>query len=317
MVAACAGARGPDPFNEPEVLEIQRGQSSESIAEVLAERGVIASKWGFLWHRFWNRDSTLLAGEYSFEHPMTAAEAMAMLEEGRVRLYPVTIPEGLTRFETADVVADSGLAKREEFLALTEDASRVRDILPDAENLEGCLFPETYSLAKTSTAEDLLEAMLAGLRAALAQARSEGSASMEDWDALVLASMIEEEAIGSTERGLVSSVFHNRIRRGMLMQCDPTVVYGLVLQDRYRGRLLLADLKDPHEYNTYVHPGLPPGPIASPGMESIRAAFGPSESDYLYFVASAGTERSHVFSESLREHNRAVRDYRRYQRSNR
>ena len=297
------------------VIEIARGASSRQIAESLEAHGVIRSKWSFLWERAWNREATLMAGEYIFHSPVAVSEAFEMLATGRVRLYPLTVPEGLNRFETAKIVEASGLASVDEFLALSGDPSPVRDLLPDAETLEGCLFPETYSLAKTSTVFDLLEAMLARFRATLEVAREGRTAEIDNWQAVILASMIEKETGWQTERGLVSSVFHNRMRLGMLMQCDPTIIYGLVLEDRYRGRIYRADLSDPHPYNTYVHGGLPPGPIANPGEEALRAAFAPSESSYLYFVAKPGGRSGHAFSKTLRAHNRAVRELRRYERS--
>ena len=317
LSTGCEGETAREPFSEPVVIEIPRGSTSREIAEALQSRGVISSKWAFLWERALNRDTTLQAGEYLFERPLTASEVIDILESGSVRLYPLTIREGLNRFDTADVVATAGLATREEFVALTADPTAVRDIQPRAETLEGFLFPDTYKLAKTSTAQDLIDAMVASFRRALARARSQRSTAIDDWDALVLASMIEKETAEKGERGLVSSVFHNRIRRGMLMQCDPTIIYGLVLEGRYRGRIYLSDLTDPHRYNTYVHEGLPPGPIASPGMESLRAAFCPSRSDYLFFVATPGPRAGHTFSATLRDHNAAVRDLRLYQRANR
>ena len=271
----------------------------------------------FLWERAWNRGATLMAGEYIFEQPVEASEAFRILAEGRVRLYPLTIPEGLNRFQTVGLIAAAGLGSQDEVLALTADPTLVKDFLPQAETLEGCLFPETYHLSKTSTAHDLLASMIARFRESLDRARAQRTAEISDWDAVVLASMIEKETVGSTERGLVSSVFHNRMRRGMLMQCDPTIIYGLVVENRYRGRIYRSDLRDPHPYNTYVHDGLPPGPIASAGLQSLEAAFAPSESDYIFFVAATGGQSGHVFSAKLSDHNRAVRELRLYERSRR
>lgn len=318
LLAACgAGQPSAEPFDEPVIVEIEQGTTSRQIAELLESSGVIDSKWKFLWFRAWNRDQTLHAGEYPFWRRVGSREALSMIAEGRVRLYPVTIPEGLNRFEVADRVAESGLVDGKRFLELTADPAPVKDWLPDAETLEGCLFPETYSLAKTTTAEDLIYAMIARFRSAAAEARGQRTAEISDWDALVLASMIEKEARGTEERELVSSVFHNRMRLGMLMQCDPTIAYGLVLEGRYRGRILLSDLSDPHPYNTYVHEGLPPGPIANPGAESLRAAYAPGKSDFLFFVARPGLNVGHVFSRTLSAHNSAVRDLREFQRSRR
>ena len=302
-------------FEEQVVVEIARGLSSMEIAEKLEGDGVIASKWGFLWERLWNRSATLMAGEYGFGRQVSAAEAFEKLASGEVILYPLTIPEGLTRFAIAEIVAAEGLSTRDEFIALTEDPGLAKDILPEAETLEGLLFPETYNLAKTSTVHDLLDAMLAGFRDALAAARSQRTAEISDWDALVLASMIEKETEKPEERGLVSSVFHNRLQRGMLLQCDPTIIYGLVLDGRYRGKIYLSDLSDPHAYNTYIHGGLPPGPIANPGSMALHAAFAPDESDYLFFCAKPGHRQGHAFSMHLRDHNLAVQALRRYERS--
>ena len=314
---ACSGGPPSDPFPEPIVVEIERGAGSRRIGEQLVEAGVTNSMWLFLWERAWNLDAKLMAGEYIFERPVSASEAFEILAAGKVRLYPLTIPEGLNRFQIADVIDAAGLATRDEALALTADPGPVKDLLPQAESLEGVLYPETYSLAKSSTAEDLLDAMVDRFLEALAEAREQRTVEIGDWEAVILASMIEEEAVGQTERGLVSSVFHNRIRRGMLMQCDPTIIYGLVREDRYRGKIYLSDLRDPHPYNTYIHEGLPPGPIASPGLESLKAAFAPSESDFLFFVAAPGVHQGHVFSAKLQDHNRAVRELRQYQRSRR
>lgn len=316
LLVGCGDGSGQlAAFPEPVVLEFERGATSREIAETLEAHGVIRSKWAFLWQRALHRKTVLMAGEYVFERPVTAARAFKMLASGRVRLYRFTVPEGYNRFEVAELVAAANLASRQAFLQLTADPAPVKRVLPEAETLEGCLFPDTYSLAKSSTAEDLVAAMVARFFNAMRAARRDRTSPLEAWDALILASMIEKETGREGERGLVSAVFHNRMRRGMLLQCDPTVIYGLVAENRYRGRILRSDLQDDHPYNTYIHQGLPPGPIANPGQESLQAAFAPAESDYLYFVAKPGSESGHAFSKSLRDHNRAVRTLRRFQRS--
>lgn len=315
LLAGCGNTVPVDPFVEPVVIDISLGLSSQEIAEALEGRGIIASKWPFLWKRAWNQDTTLMAGEYIFRQPVKASEAFEMIASGRVRLYRLTIPEGSNRFQITKAVAKSSLVSADEFLDLTIDPLPIRNLFPQAETLEGCLFPETYSLAKTSTARDLVGAMISRFMEALQEARAQRTVEIEDWNALILASMIEEETRGRVERELVSSVFHNRMRRGMLMQCDPTIAYGLILENRYSGRILRSDLSDPHPYNTYIHDGLPPGPISNPSKEALMAAFAPAESDYLYFVAKPGVQVGHVFSKTLGAHNRAVRDLRRYQRS--
>lgn len=314
-LACCSAGEPAEPFAEPVVVKVRYGFSSQQIAEALVTEGIIGSKWSFLWQRILNLNQTLMAGEYQFENPVTAEEAFEMIASGKVRLYRLTVPEGLNRFQIAEVVRDFSLVSADEFLELTEDPEPVLDLFPNAKNLEGCLFPETYSLANTSGTGDLLDAMIDRFREELGKARNDRTSELNDWDALILASMIEEETYGRAERGIVSSVFHNRIQRGMLMQCDPTVIYGLILEDRYRGKIYRSDLKDPHPYNTYVHSGLPPGPITNPGSRSLQAAFSPDTTDFLYFVAKPGGDSGHTFSKTLAEHNHAVGEWRRYIRS--
>lgn len=309
----CDARTALEPFEKPVVVDIPRNTPSSEIAQILEDKRVISWKWEFLWHRVLQRNATLMAGEYILDRPVRGAEAFEMIASGRVRLYQLTVPEGLNRFEMAELIDKSGLASGEEFLELTADPTAILDLFPQATSLEGVLFPETYSLAKTSTTEDLVAAMVAGFRKALERARAKSQVDLDDWDALILASMVEEETGHRGERGLVASVFHNRIERRMLMQCDPTVAYGLILDDRYEGRVLRSHLSDPHLYNTYVHAGLPPGPITNPGAASLEAVFVPEDSDYLFFVASPGANVGHAFSATLSSHNAAVRELRRYQ----
>ena len=307
---ACSESKEPQAFPDPISIEIKRGTSTEQIAEELEAKGVIESSWRFLLIRAWRRNDTLMAGYYRFDRPMSASDAFEALREGSVRYYPVTIPEGFTRMEIAATMATTGRIDSEEFLALTAKPEHVKEQFPEAENLEGFLFPDTYYLDDTSTSEKVVEMMLGRFREVYAEATQGETSPLKPFEIVVLASMIERETPESAEHRVVSSVFHNRLRVPMLMQCDPTVTYGLVLENRYRGRLYEDDLKDPHRYNTYVHPGLPPGPIANPGRRALEAAANPTETDYLYFVAR-GNGSGHVFSKNLVAHNGAVRAYRR------
>ncbi len=258
-----------------------------------------------------------MAGEYEFKKPLPASEALGTLAAGRVKLYPLTIPEGYSRFEVADRIASAGLASREEFLRMTADPAPVKDILPAAESLEGCLFPDTYNLARTDTADDLLNVMVARFRQVLAETRQRRATGLSDWETLILASMIEKETGLESERKLVSSVFHNRMRKRMMLQCDPTIVYGLLRENRYRGRIYRSDLENPHPYNTYIHAGLPPGPIANPGKAALEAAFRPAETSYLFFVAKPDASQGHHFSQTMRAHQRGVAALRRSERAGR
>lgn len=313
LVVVIAGAyvyteinRSHGDFTEPVYFEYVRGASGTETAAALEELGVVRSRWLFLAARAFRPGSVLLAGEYQFAGPDTPAGVLARFAEGDVFLRPLTIPEGLTRFEVSSLVAAAGYSSEEEFLRLTADGTLMHDLFPEAETLEGFLFPETYSLAKTATGKQILAAMLDNFRQAFAAAASDVETDLSPYETLTLASLIEKESGVPHERPLISAVFHNRLDRGMLMQCDPTIIYGLILQDRYQGTILLRDLKDPHPYNTYVHGGLPPGPIANPGGESLRAAFAPADSDYIFFVANPGGAGDHSFSVTLREHNQAV-----------
>jgi len=299
-------------FPEPVAIEIERGTSTHDIANELEAKGVIPSKWPFLAIRALKRGVTLQAGYYRFERPMTAWGAFNALREGSIRYYPVTIPEGFNRFEIAEAISATGLISRQEFVEATEDAHAVKDEFPKADSIEGFLFPDTYYLDETSTPAKVVAVMTERFRIVFAEATQGATSDLDPYEMLILASMIEKETSESEEHRVVSSVFHNRLRLPMLMQCDPTVIYGLVLEDRYRGRLLSADLEDPHPYNTYVHSGLPPGPIANPGRDALAAAASPAESEFLYFVAK-GDGGGHVFSKNLIAHNQAVAAYRRSQ----
>ncbi len=251
-----------------------------------------------------------MAGEYHFSQADSAAGVIERLMEGDVVLRPMTVPEGLTRFETAKIVAEAGYSTEEEFLELVADPKPIRDLFPEAESLEGFLFPETYRFPRTADGRQVLEAMLRNFRRAYEAAAPDGDPALTPYEAVTLASLIEKESGVSSERPLISAVFHNRLQKGMLLQCDPTIIYGLLLEGRYRGNIYASDLKDPHPYNTYIHKGLPPGPIANPGLESMRAAYAPATSDYIFFVAKPGGGGGHTFSVTLADHNRAVHELR-------
>ncbi len=315
--AACASSVSKDlqeeQFREPVVIEIERGTSSKDIAEELEAKGVISSKWLFLLIRGWHHNNTLMAGSYRFLRPTSEWEAFKALRKGSVQYYPVTIPEGLTRIEIAETLAATERIDKQEFLAATENTAYLRGDFPEAEDLEGFLFPDTYYLDDTSTAENVVEMMTGRFHAVFPEATQGATSQLKPFEIVVLASMVETETSEPEEHRVVSSVFHNRLRLRMLMQCDPTVAYGLALENRYRGRLREADLKAPHRYNTYVHPGLPPGAIANPGRKALAAAAKPAETDYLYFVVE-GNGKGHVFSKTLVAHNQAVQAYRRSRR---
>ena len=298
-------------FEKPVTIKIDPGTSSVEIANVLESRGVISSKWLFLLTRTLQPQTVLLAGEYRFTRPMTASQAFDKIANGKVNYYRVTIPEGLTRFEIADLLARQGLADRDTFLAVTQRSEWVGDLAPKASNLEGFLFPDTYYFTRGVTATELGEMMVDQFRRVFRKIAPERPSGWTPQDVVTLASLIEKETGARSERRLVSSVFHNRLRQNILLQCDPTVIYGLILENRFRGTIYRSDLRDEHSYNTYIHPGLPPGPIANPGRKALEAAVHPDQTEYIFFVAHPTEYGRHVFSKTLQAHERAVVEYRR------
>lgn len=296
------------------VVDIPAGTSSREIVALLQERGVLEQRYvPLVWLYFSSRKSRLQAGEYLFDEPLTPAEVFARLANGRVRLYAFTVPEGLRVDQIADRWQEAGFGPREEFLREAEAAlPLVRDINPRAMSVEGYLFPETYSLPRGTSARAVVTSMLDGFRDALGRLEKEVPPSawpLDLNDTLILASLVESEVAVGDERPLVASVFVNRLERNMLLECDPTVVYALIRDGSYRGRLLTVDLAFDSPYNTYRYPDLPPGAISNPGYDSLRAAASPAATDYLFFVRTAAGR--HTFSKTLSEHNAAVAEYRR------
>jgi len=297
-------------------VEIPRGLSNSAIAYRLAENGVVRSRLAFEVLCRWKSPATLQAGEYFFDRPATPAEVFRKLATGRVFVHVVTVPEGKTMKEIAELMEREGLASRMAFLAAASDATLVRDLAPKARNLEGFLFPETYQFPRHVTPERVVEVMVKRFREVWGKVQKEtGAAGGGSVSAVVtLASLVEKETSVAEERSLVAGVFHNRLKRGMALQCDPTVTYALELANKYDGSLNSKDLRFKSPYNTYRNAGLPPGPIANPGEASLRAAVNPPKVDYLYFVANA--EGGHFFSRTLAEHNKNVTRYRRLQAQN-
>jgi UPF0755 protein len=289
-------------------LEIERGTDARAILDRLEREGVLAnSDLARIFLIYQLQDPPLQAGEYRFEGPLTTPEVLSRIIDGRVVRYPVTIIEGLTVTETAEQLSLAGFGDRETFEAAVQSNRLVEDLDPQASNLEGYLFPDTYSFAKGTTEWEIVRAMVDNFRrryetevAPLIDA--DDSRTLRE--TVILASIVEKEARLDDERALVAGVYVNRLRRGIALYADPTIIYGLKLLDRWDGNLRRDDLKLDSPYNTYIHAGLTPGPIASPGLASLQAAAQPADVPYLYFVAR--NDGSHVFAETLAEHNRNV-----------
>jgi UPF0755 protein len=294
-------------FEKEVFVVIEPGTTSRAMAERLEHAGVIRSSAHFLVARALQPGATLQAGEYRFERPYSALEAFQKIARGDVFYHVVTVPEGSNIFDIAAELERIGLMKSAEFLKVARDASLIRDIAPEAPSLEGYLFPSTYRLTRQTTPRQLAREMTAQFRKIWQQLNGPATGVNR---MVTLASLVEKETAVPEERKAVASVYHNRLRLGMKLDCDPTTIYAALLEGRYRGTIYKSDLENPHPYNTYRNPGLPPGPIANPGRDSLEAALRPADTPYLFFVAKRGGGGAHVFSQTLAEHNAAVQQYR-------
>ena len=295
-------------FTEPVIVEFPKGTSTTQMAAILAEHGVIESPWLFVAARAVRRGARLQAGEYQFTKAASALEVFGRIQRGDIFFMELLVPEGYNMFDIADAVAKLGTIPAAAFLEAARDPAMIRDLDPHAESLEGYLFPSKYRIYRKTTARDICRMMTNEFRAQWQQLSAGTAASPHD--AVTLASLVEREARLPADRPNVSSVFHNRLRIGMRLQCDPTTVYAALLDNRYTGVIHRSDLDSNSLYNTYTHAGLPPGPIANPGLSSVKAALRPAETPYIYFVAKADGSGGHNFSESLQQHEAAVAHYR-------
>ncbi len=301
-----------DYSDEAVLFEISRGRTVREIGEDLEGRGIIQSAdlfWFYTWMK--GKTKSLKAGEYQFDRPVSLIEVVRKLDSGDVHYHRVTVPEGLDVVETAAVFVEAGFGSHSEFEAATQLVDLVDRIDQKAENLEGYLFPDTYFLTRETSAPEIVRRMVTRFFESWTEdldKRAE-ELKMSPRQVVTLASLIEKEAALVQERRLVSAVFHNRLAKRMRLACDPTVIYAVKQIKKYDGVINRSDLELDSPYNTYLYPGLPPGPIASPGTESISAALNPAEDECLYFVSK--NDGSHVFSETYAEHSRAVRRYQR------
>jgi UPF0755 protein len=295
-------------FSEAEkFVVIPQGAGAAEIRRRLLDAGVVSDEWAFRAALAWTGQSRdLKAGEYRFDRPMSAIEVIGKVARGDVYEHPITFPEGLTIREMAAIYESRGFGTAVDFLEAAGNASLVNDLDPAAKDLEGYLFPETYALPRGTPASKLMSIMVARFRETYTglRARGSGEPELSLRQIVTLASLVEEETGKAEERPLVAAVYRNRLTRNMPMQADPTVVYALVNAGTYDGNIRKADLDFDSPYNTYKYPGLPPGPIASPGRAALEAALAPADVGYLYFVSR--NDGSHVFAETLAEHNANV-----------
>jgi UPF0755 protein len=289
------------------VVVIPDGSTFQQVAMMLEREGLIKNSSFFVYSgKSQSADRKVRAGEYELNPGMTPAEILAVLLSGHVVLHPLTIPEGLTIAQIADVAAQEGFVDRTEFLRLAKDQTFISSLGIKADTLEGYLYPDTYKFPRGVKTREVLTAMVEQLRQMISPdllARMQEQ-KMTMHEVLTLASVIEKETGSGSERPEISAVFHNRLKKRIPLQSDPTVIYGLPAFD---GNIHKKDLSSPSPYNTYRVQGLPPGPIANPGIQAIRAALYPSDSHSLYFVSR--NDGTHQFSATLIEHNKAVEKY--------
>ena len=295
---------------EEQFVDIPPGSGPGVIGRRLWDAGVIRDPLTFRIELIRSGSGRRLqAGEYRFDQPMTVREVIAKIARGDVYLLPITFREGLTIREMAALYESRGFGAAGEFIAAAADARLVQEIDPAARNLEGYLFPDTYAMPRQSTAGQLVARMAAAFQKVLTpelRGQAEGH-GMGVRELVTLASIVEKETGKPEERPLVAAVYANRLRIGMGLQCDPTVIYALQRVNRYNGNLTRDDLQFDSPYNTYRYRGLPPGPIAAPGRASLEAAANPADVPYLYFVSRG--DGSHIFATTLEEHNRNVYEY--------
>ncbi len=305
------------PFrpNQPGVAEvtIPEGASFRATAAILERQGVIRDQLLFvLLGRIKKAEHRIKAGPYSITLPVSPRDVLDKLVRGEVALVSVTFPEGSTIFDIARIFEQAGLHPAAEVLRSVSGGELCRSLGLGDQTLEGFLFPDTYRFARSMPLEQMLRHMYVRFQDVFAREMDTmaSTGSFTPRQIVILASLVEKEARDPAERPVIAGVFYNRLRLGMRLDCDPTVAYGVLLQDpSFRGRLLTRHLRAQTGYNTYVIHGLPAGPICNPGLASLKAVLRPAAVDYLYFVAR--NNGTHQFSRTLEEHNRAVRQYQR------
>lgn len=291
-------------------VDIPAGAGSVAIGDRLIGAGVIRDRTTYrtaVWMS--GKGRQLKAGEYRFDAAMTPFEVIDKIARGDVYVVDVTFREGLTMAEMAKIYEAEGLGDAAAFMQAAKDPAPIRELDPAAQDLEGYLFPETYALPRKADAAKLVRQMVAAFLHAFPPELREAAArdKMTPRQVVTLGSIVEKETAKAEERPMVAAVYRNRLRIGMPLQCDPTVIYALQRAGTFTGNLRRDDLMYDSPYNTYRYPGLPPGPIASPGKASLEAAARPADVDFVYFVSR--NDGSHEFARTLEEHNRNVQKY--------
>jgi UPF0755 protein len=308
----CVTPYRPDQPAIAEVV-IPEGASFRKTAAILERQGVISDQLLFvLLAKIKKAEYSIKAGPYSITLPVAPLDVLGKLVRGEVALFAVTIPEGSNIFDIARIFEQAGLKQSAEVVRQSTDPAFSRSLGIEGKTLEGFLFPDTYKFSKSMPLDQLLKHMFVRFQDLFAREleTTPPAGALSPRQLVVLASLVEKEAKDPAERPVIAGVFYNRLKLGMRLDCDPTVAYGVLLEDPgFKGRLLTKHLRTLTTYNTYMIHGLPAGPICNPGLASLRAVLKPAAVDYLYFVAR--NNGTHQFSRTLEEHNRAVRQYQR------
>ena len=302
----------PGSLSDDVVVEIKRGSSFYAAANSLREKGVINSVRLFrIYAGLDGFQSKIRAGEYLVTPAMTAREIAVALVSGDVLRHKITIPEGYNLYQIADLLEEKGIVMKKAFIEKVFDRQLMSSMDVEGVSFEGYLYPETYFFTKNMKAKDVISRMREGSRDKFTRKLEERSKEigLTPHEVLILASIIEKETGNPDERPLISAVFHNRLKKEMRLQTDPTVIYGII--ETYDGNIRKKDLLKKTPYNTYRISGLPLGPIANPGIDSIMAALYPADVGYIYFVSM--NNGSHIFSRTLKEHNKGVWKYQKRQ----
>jgi UPF0755 protein len=289
-------------------VEVRKHERTAIILRHLREQGILRDEYlPLVYIKLVRYGESIKAGIYEFSRPISAADVVEKLIRGDVILKTVTIREGLDRFTVGRIFAADGFGRPAEWDKLTADPELIHDLAPEAKSLEGYLFPDTYKLTPRTPAAKIVQLMVENFRKHFVPETPYITTGLGLHQTVTLASIVESEAKLPQERPLVASVYLNRLSKHMALDADPTVIYALKLAGHWDGNIHKADLQIESPFNTYRYPGLPPGPIANPGMASLLAAAAPAKTNFLYFVARH--DGSHAFATNITEHNRNVQIY--------
>ncbi len=295
-----------DGFGQEAFVDLPKGTSTQQMAALLENAGVIRHSWAFWMARAIRRNATLQAGEYRFTKPASVLDVFERIARGDIFYYELAVPEGKNMFDIAAAAERLGLFPAAQFLQAARNPAMIRDLDPQAPTLEGYLFPNTYRLSRSTTPERLCRLMTSKFREVWQNLQTDAPVHRT----VTLASLVEKEGKLAEERPVIASVFLRRLAIGMKLDCDPTTIYAALLRGSYHGVIHRSDLANADPYNTYQHGGLPPGPIANPGEPSLRAVLQPAAADYLYFVLRPDGLGGHSFSSTLLDQQAAVARYR-------